>query len=357
MKILSPTDVKGSGLLELGLTQEGAIDSREAIVAMLRRSAGFGCPCPPRRLVDAVMTCLRGLVADETDLRQNISDTLEAMIGYGDLIEAQSRESYDSAATILYLAPPAFVRRKSGDVLLMGLTPDATPALTDSLQASVVYSGCSRRLSVSGDTPPLEYLKRLGLIELSLDQWLDAPPPATAAQYLADMNRALNAAPACREVPGLRVIDASRSVRSYRARWVQPDSQTGRYVGRRSRAYGADLWCYAELETGKPIRFLDLPLGSTKWRGCDAAWHLQAAIDRCQGTPQRIMVEQPVGDHTLLRGFTPVPSWAPRRWEYLGEPVSADDCLFGYRISRGDFDEERSFMITRLWMEPATCDD
>ena len=79
----------------------------------------------------------------------------------------------------------------------------------------------------------------------------------------------LDAAPASFEIPGLSLIDPTSSVRYYRGRWVQPQAQTGRFVGRRSQAYGADLWCYIEMDEGQPRRFLDLPLRGSRARGCD----------------------------------------------------------------------------------------
>ena len=99
------------------------------------------------------------------------------------------------------------------------------------------------------------------------------------AQQIQEFDRLLDSAAPSREIPGLLLLDSQRPVRYYRGRWVEPASQSGRFVARRSQMYGAPLWCYAQMHDGNPEKFIDLPLARSRWHGFDEAWHLQMAID------------------------------------------------------------------------------
>ena len=56
----------------------------------------------------------------------------------------------------------------------------------------------------------------------------------------------------------------------------------------------------------------------------------------------------------LLELFSPVPSWAQRRWDALGEPVPGAKCLFAYRIPNSEIDEELDFAREALWLAEET---
>src|SRR5437764_983213 len=78
--------------------------------------------------------------------------------------------------------------------------------------------------------------------------WLKGPPDMTPQRHVANANDVLSMAqPFHSEVPGLSILDPDQPVRYYRGRWTEPKNQSGRYVGRRKQAYGADLWCYVEM--------------------------------------------------------------------------------------------------------------
>ena len=55
------------------------------------------------------------------------------------------------------------------------------------------------------------------------------------------------------------------------------------------------VWCYVQLREGNPERMIDY-----RWRGCDAAWRLQMAIDAERRVPQRFRVRT-VGSLRLRR--------------------------------------------------------
>lgn len=341
---------------ELGLDATALdLTSTEAIAGALRRAAGFLCPCSGTTLVRAVSGPLEGLVPDTESLRESIEETLEALTAHGDLLEHGDVVAEQDAqrGTLLYVAPPSFVRRESGAVLILGIAPQRLSPLPDELEKQIRYVNHVRRLP---GTPAADglfaELSQLGLVELSFELWLRAPGAETAAQHLARLGGLLDAAAPSLEIPGLSLIDPTSSVRYYRGRWVQPRAQTGRFVGRRSQAYGADLWCYVEMDEGWPRRFLDLPLRGSRARGCDEAWRLQAAIDAQRGASQHFRVRQgPMGSKTkVIDFFSPVPMWARRRWDAVGEPVVNSGCLFSYCFLESEIDEELRFVRTKLWL-------
>jgi FPC/CPF motif-containing protein YcgG len=76
------------------------------------------------------------------------------------------------------------------------------------------------------------------------------------------------------------------------------------------------------------------------------------AIDAVNGTPQRYSIVQSRNAETVvLQFFSPVPKWAQRRWDALGERlVDHRGCLFSYVIPRQEVAEERRFLTTQLWL-------
>jgi hypothetical protein len=285
-------------------------------------------------------------------MRTVVEETLEAVVAHGDILEHRDIEGQEQpTAMLLYAAPASFVARESGKVILLGVVHDQLSALPDDLQARIEHAKHVRRLRPLPDEDLRAPLLELGLIELSHDGWLRAPRLEGSAEHLARLNVLLDAAHSSRDVPGLLILDPERSVRYYRGRWAEPRSQSGRFVARRSQAYGAALWCYVELRDGTPERLIDLPLPKSRWRGCDEAWHLQMAIDARRGQPQRFRV-RPVseGSH-LLEFFSPVPMWARRRWDAVGDPIQSSECLFAYRLPDAELKEEIKFIRNMLWLD------
>src|SRR5262249_23665431 len=123
MRLVTAAELHAQKVAELGL-DAAAIDltSAEAIAGALRRAAGFLCPCSAASLVRAVIRPLEGLVCDVDALRETVEETLEALTAHGDLLEHRdvSPEEDAQAGTLLYAAPPSFVRRESGAILILG---------------------------------------------------------------------------------------------------------------------------------------------------------------------------------------------------------------------------------------------
>ena len=353
MRQLCPAEVHKQKVAELGLDPD-AVDlaSVEAIAGALRRAASFLCPCSAPTLVRGVVRPLRGLVDDTDAIKGLVEETLEAMIAHGDILEYRDveEESGYGAASLLYAAPAGFVVRDSGAVILLGVLSDQLSPLPHALELRIEYLNHVRRLTPAPEEDLRSDLVQLGLIEISYNSWLRAPQGQTSEQHLARLNRVLDAAAPSREVPGLSLLDPSKGVRYYRGRWVEPRAHSGRFVARRRQAYGADLWCYLEMRHGNPERLIDLPVKGSRWRACDEAWHLQMAIDAERGEPQLFRVHPgPVGT-LVIELFSPVPMWARRRWDAVGEPVPASGCLFAYRMAEAEFAEEMRFAREALWL-------
>lgn len=357
MRRLTAIEVHAQKVTELGLDPTALdLTSTEAIAGALRRMASFLCPCAAATLVRGVVRPLWGLVDDLNMVKGVVEETLEAMIAHGDVLEHHDFDETRDHRTgpLLYAAPVSFVSRQSGAAILLGVASDQLSALPEELEARIEYVSHVRRLNPLPDEDLHSELVQLGLIELSYDRWLKAPPTETPAQHVARLDRLLDAAMASHDVPGLSLLDPERPVRYYRGRWVEPRSQTGRFVGRRSQAYGADLWCYVQLRDGYPERLIDFPRSGSRWRGCDEAWHLQMAIDARQGKPQRFRVRRGPGSTRVFELFSPVPMWASRRWNAIGEPVPGSGCLFAYRLAEAEIGEELRFAREALWLDELT---
>lgn len=353
VKQLTAEEVHARKVAELGLDPEAVdLSSVEGLAGALRRAASHLCPCAPRTLVREVVQPLRGLVADLDAVKGLVKSTLDAMTAHGDILEHRDVEAEQQrdAPGLLYAAPPSFVARESGVVLLLGVASDRASLLPEELESRIEYANHLRRLSPRRDEALCAHLAELGLVELSYDRWLSSPPEESAATLKARVDALLDASPPSLEVPGLRMLDPARPVRYYRERWVEPKSQSGRFVARRKQAYGADLWCYVQLRDGQSEHLVDLPLVGSRWRGCDEAWRLQLALDALREGWQRFEVVDGPRDTIVMKFFSPVPMWARRRWDAIGEPVTTSGCLFAYSLRAAEAPEELRFAREALWV-------
>lgn len=353
MKRLTADEVHARKVAELGLDPTALdLTSVEALAAAIRRAAGFLCPCTAATLLRNVLRPLRGLVDNIDDVKSAAEQVLEAIVAHGDILEYLQTDDDPArgAGVVLYAAPPSFVARASGTIILLGIASDQLSALPDELQSRIESESYVRRLTPMSGEDLRNDLLELGLIELSSEAWLKAPLAESPAEHVARLNQALDLAQPSRDVPGLTLLDADRPVRYYRGRWAEPKAHSGRFVARRKQAYGADLWCYVELRDGRPERLVDFPIATGRWRGCDEAWRLQMAIDAKQGHQQQVRIQQGPGKSSIIQLFSPVPMWARRRWGAIGEPVPSSGCLFAYRIGESELAEELQFARDMLWL-------
>lgn len=319
--------------------------SSSLLAESIRRTASVRCPSTPQAIIAAVHQVLDPLVPLT---KEEVSEAFDAVVAAGDLVEAID-ESGGQRRRLIYLGAPRYVQRSSGDLLLIGVRPDGVPLVGEALIERVQVDRHLRRL-IDPTPEELELVTLYGLDQLSEDKWMRHKPPLPAAALINEYNELLARQGPSGEIPGLRILDPSRRPAYYRGRWRPPDpSDSGVYVARRSQGYGADLWCVVELRDGSHIRLLDLPaLGRD--RGCDEAWHLQAALDAQQGSPQEVIVRRTGTGRIQLGLPAPPPRWLQRRWDLLGHPATVKSALFGYEFSPGDTRAELEFVKDHLWM-------
>jgi hypothetical protein len=360
---VSPQQAASSALEALGLgNAEVDLVEPEGLAESLRRAASFLCPATRSRIIRAVSDALAGLPGS-ADLRgADLEGMLASLIGYGDLLELPPGTP-GPGRRLVFLGPPAFVRRRSGACLVMGVRPDGAALLSGELAGLISYESHTRIIRPAGPEAISDQLTGADLPELTEGQWLQSPPPAPAEQVADSYKRRVDAARPAGEIAGLQIIDPAAPVTNYRRRWRSPvKSDGGYYVGRRPQQYGAGLWCFAALSGGMPQRIVDLPLEISAAPAADEAWRLQAALDALTGRPQQFRVTSGSQPGTVVLDFlSPLPSWAQRRLDVIGTPlIWRPGALFSYSIPHAEAAEEHRFLATMMWMsadEPARGND
>ncbi len=353
MRRLYANEVQRQSVAALGLDPaKYAITSIETIAAALRRAAGFLCPCAASSLVRSVEGPLRGLVQEAQAIKTLVEDTLEQLIAHGDLFEFRDLSNVNSTSVILYAAPCGFISRASGSIILTGISADQLSAFPD-LEARIEPNGCVRVIRPLPQERLRDDLLQLGLIEISYEKWSKAPSVCRASEHIAKVDQLLAARPSSGDIPNLLVLDWAAPVDFYRARWIGSSGASGRYVARRSQAYGAPLWCYVELANGQAKYLVDLPLRASQWRACDDAWHLQMAIDAHRGVPQEFRTRTTNPGTRDMLFYSPLPMWAQRRWAAVGQQIAPGGCLLAFRFPESEIDEECRFAVSSLWLAQA----
>lgn len=353
--VLSPQQVAERALASLGLDGAGVdLFSTEALAAAVRRAASFSCPATPTTLVRIVMDALGGLPGYDEGIRAQLDLVIDALVGVGDLLELPSGEP-DGPKRQIYLGYPAFVRRRSGAHVLIGVRPDGEPLATGKLAQLIEFDGHLRVVRPGSDLDQLMMVNDIA--ERSVSQWLQVPRPRSPVELLWEYTMRLDAAGPSGEIEGARILDPAASVRYYRGRWRAPKSgDSGMFVARRPQAYGADLWCAARFDDGRFVQLVDLPLFGSLVPAADEAWELQAAIDAERGHRQRVRL-RPTSDvaSKAIDFFSPLPSWAQRRLDLFGTPLLAGrGSLFTYSLPADEVSEELDFLADRLWMSTET---
>lgn len=332
----------------LGLdTQTVGLSSAEAICASLRRAASLLCPASPRQLVDGVWDVLHPLEASLE--RETVIELLDALVGLGDLLEVK-----DEAVRrrLLFLAPPSYVEKQPGEVLLLGIRPDNAKVISDDMIDFEIFYESHTRWLIADPVNVREIIENAGLHRVSLEHWARAPRAETPADALEGIRHAPGWMSAGGNIDGLSMIDPAAAVHFYKGRWREPrTSDTGLFVGRRPQAYGAPLWCVVEFVAGTPKQVLDLPLQQTVVPGWDEARRTQAAIDTVRGTPQVYRVRKLQANDAVLDFFGPLPSWAERYLALFGLPVAkGQGALFSYRLANAVLEPTQQFLSQYLWM-------
>lgn len=356
LKVVNPGDVLATCRLTLGLPPSGERNPGHVddvfLAALLRHSAGFLCPCSGATLRSVAMESLQYLVVDG-DLASRLEDIVETLTIGGDLLELTHATTDDPGVrgTWLFAAPPSYIIRQSGDIFLTGIVSDQDTYIPRALASRIRYDGCSRILSPERGEDLAGELSELGLQHISQAKWLKAPRAQAAEDLYADLDARLKAGSRSGSITHLQILDTDKPVRYYRGRWMGVKNQTGIFVARRPQEYGSPIWCFVELEAGVATRLLDFPLPRQRWRGCDAAWHLQMAIDHSRGKPQRYRRRRDE-QNIYLDFFSPLPIWAQRRLMIIGRKAVPRNCLMSFRIPKQEAEEEERFLQTQLWLAP-----
>lgn len=358
LKSISAGSVLSGMIRDVGFDPDVvSIKDMAVLSAIVRRTAGLLCPCTKRTILKNIMQGFDGVVPGLDDLRDDIDETIDLLIAHGDLLEHNDiTPDSPRSEVVVSRAPLAFIKRLSGACVILGVALDDRPVLPDSLQQNIQYNNFNRVIMSDATTNLSDYLLGLGFIELPYKAWSSLPPITGKDKHVEALLGQLSSSRAhtTDNIEGLKLLDPTTPIDFYPDRWVKPRDQTGHFVARRPQAYGADLWCYVELYQGKPKRFLDLPLMGSRWRGCDEAWHLQAAIDAVRGNPQLYRIREGTKDYRILDLFSPIPSWAQRRWVMVGTSVLKQRCLLSYRFRSAEIGEEVSFAKEHLWMAEKT---
>ncbi len=292
-----------------------------------------------------------GLPTTYDSLPEAVDRAIEALIVSGDLLELADVviDDSDVRQTWVFAAPPRFVVRPSRSVFLMGVVPDQDTFLPSTLNARILSRGSTRVLEPEPGEDLPRQLRELGLQQLSERAWLRNPRAEDPAGMLNRHQRLLTSQPPITGIPDVQILDAARPVTYYRGRWTNPTDQDGMFIARRPQEFGAPIWCLVELQQGGPVRLLDLPLARSRWRGCDVAWHLQAAVDRCRGTPQ-CYHRRAHDEGVRFDFFSPLPQWSERRLMNLGKSVPREACLLSYVVPANEADAEEAFLRQNLWL-------
>jgi len=319
------------------------------IAQALRRAVHILAPCPRHELEQAVVRSFCMFVAEAEELQTKISAILELLISYGDILEMRpfQDDPWSVASIILRPAPPSFVVRRNGTIIILGVAGDDISPLPGAWNARMTYHGVLRTIQPERGENVTALLSDIGMLQLTEKMWLHFPEARMAKQYLSDWSENLAQASASTPIEELLVIRTSQSPTYYAGRWVAPGrGDSGMHVARRPQKYGSPLWCLVDLDDGILLRFLDLASFANRERSCDLAWRVQMAMDAVIGTPQAVRVRE----SSVLDFFSPLPSWAERRLAVVGEREPPYRCLFSYRMPDKDVEDSLLFLKDHLWI-------
>lgn len=324
-------------------------DHQSCIKPALRRAIYWLAPASSSDVVRFAATPLESFAIE----RAAIEAALEEMLAYGDALEMHklATDPWGTPEVVIRPAPPSFVQRSDGSIVLLGISGDQPTPLTPDLATKIDERGAVRRLSAPEDTSLVTHLRLLGLTQISEATWLRTPPQEAAAAHVSRWSQCLTQLPReAAAISELEILDPTRPVRYYAGRWRTPDARTtGMFLARRPRRYGADLWSIAEFSQGQCHRLLDLSDNSDRQRSCDLGWRYQAARDALDGHPQiyRVRRSEPGG---ALDFFSPLPSFAERRLALVGAKVREPGCLFSYALPLASIGIEIQALHDLLWM-------
>ncbi len=352
IELLTAADVLARTAHVLALS--GPSVSLETLAAQaLRRAVSALAPCSRADALRFAREPLVGVIAEDVEWFEAI---LDALIAYGDVLEVtpQDDDAWRTGRLVLRPAPPSFVRRSNGDLIILGVAGDQPTALLGDLAGQVQHQGPLRSLRQPTAGIVIDHLKALGLVELPETAWLRAPVSTSAKSHADSCRGELSTTPlATAPVEGLTVIDPVSPVTFYTGRWRPPAScDTGVFVARRQQLFGLRPWCLVQLERGAPRRLHDLVPTDNRERPCDLAWRIQAAFDATADRPQRVRPSAS-GSFVELAFFSPLPAFAERRLAVKGDKSFRPGCLFAYTVPAAAAAGELAALSEKLWLTEA----
>lgn len=318
--------------------------SPEAMAEHVRRAAGFACPCTRGALARAVTDVLTSLPGSPDELAELAEETVDRLLGIGDLLELDVSDDEQANTRRILLGPPSYVALTSGRTLLIGIDPNH--AMTDQADVPIRRSGHIRYFD-----PPVQDSWLSTRSALSVANWLGVPAECSYDDLLADVAARLTGALSLTDTDGLMILDPATKPTYYRGRWrtLKP-IDSGLFIVRRVRRFGAPQWSLIRAENGAVPGVVDLPLARSVRPAHDEAWRIQAAIDARNGTPQRFRVRVVQTGEARVSVFSPLPTWAQRFLEALGTPVPREKSLMSFALPSDDVEQVADFLERHLWM-------
>ena len=351
VKVISLRDAEKQTIENLRLDASSLdLSSVEGIAGVIRKVAGFICPCTNIALRHAVESLIGPFIENfDKDILSNIVNSL---ISYGDLLELTSIDSGIRKKQI-YCGPPAFVRLSTESVLLTGIVPDHFTPLPERLESRVICTNHVRRLTNLKESD-ISMLHDIGLMEFPQKYWMRHPELVSPEEYLSGINGLLDKQDLAEDIENIVFLYGGSESKKlkYKKRWKKSTPDNGRYVARRPRKYGNDMWSYVEVKERQVTKVLNLPVTGKGIRGCDEGWRIQLALDCLNNNANEVTIREAFDSGAIFDFIIPVPMWALRRWDALGEPIPTRDSLFSYRFTlEEDCEREAQFCSKDLWMK------
>lgn len=322
------------------------------VASIVRRLAGFMCPCPAHALGQAAKRSLTHFEPVTEDLDVLVENTVDDLSVCGDLLELADVvvAGAEGKPTWLFCAQPSFVERP-GRVYIFGIAPDDAPFLPLTFRSTLQHLGATRYIETDKPEKLGERLKSLGLRPIDKKAWLSIGQPESAQAAVGRAVKRLGREGISGELPDIKVLaHATNQVVPYGQRWLVPSNQSDVFVCRSPQPYGAPLWYVAQLKDGVTVRSLLLPTPDSSLRACDAAWQIQLAFDAARGSPNRYKVRVEDSGCRIDCSF-PLPLAARRRLLIIGggrQPEGGGPNAFW--IPSSQLREEEQHLQANFWL-------
>jgi len=343
--------------------------SARVLSSLIRRASGVLGPAREYQLVDYVFWPLVTILGPDRrpdeSIREHIQQVIDYLLNIGDLV-AVTEVSGGRRKTFIYPGEPRFIRRKAGDILVIGILPEHNEPIPSELGIELDYRGYLRFLPGC----LYEHLKESDYLrEIPIDMWMEIPlgvdDPTTYHRNM--VQRVKQADPYNGDLDFQRWyrsdIGPPKNKYDHYSRWkdAMPKGANGFSIVNFTDRFGIRYWAFAKVDAGEIERCVFLPtdpgaLGG-KYEAADEARMVQLSIDYCKKAKQIARVDLDSTGGGLVKVYAPLPSWVDRRWSVLGEklpnpqPRNNHDCLFAYRFGPTELKAELEFAEAKVWLD------